>query len=78
MDLYSATSQQSNLGKPSKACNLCGGTIVWRRRLAANWNRVLYCSASCRRISVAKARSAHRGQVEVCDHSAVESVASAA
>jgi len=78
MDSYAATSRLSDQEKPSKACIVCGDTIPWRRRLATNWAKVNYCSASCRRVSVAKARTAHNGQVEVYDHSAAESVASAA
>jgi len=78
MDRYSATSHPVIHRTERKVCVVCGGSILWRRRLATNWDKVMYCSASCRRISVAKARTAHNGQVEVYDHSAVESVASAA
>jgi len=78
MACYSATSQLNNPRTPRKLCTFCGGTILWRRRLATNWDKALYCSASCRRISVAKARTAHNGQIEVYDHSAPEWVASAA
>lgn len=78
MDRYSATSQLNNPRIPRKSCTFCGGTILWRRQLATNWGKVLYCSASCRRISLAKARTAQNGQVAVYDHSAAEWVASAA
>ena len=44
--------QLSNPATPQKACTVCGGTIVWRRWRDSNWDRVMYCSASCRRISV--------------------------
>jgi hypothetical protein len=77
MDRYSATSHHVIHRTERKVCMVCGGSILWRR-LATNWDKVIYCSASCRRISVAKARTAPNGQVEVYDHSAVESVASAA
>jgi len=46
----------SNPTTTRKVCAVCGGTIVWRRCRATNWDRVMYCSASCRRISVARAR----------------------
>jgi hypothetical protein len=78
MDRYSATSQLNNPRTPRKLCTFCGGTILWRRRLATNWDKVVYCSASCRRISVAKAKTAPNGQVEVYDHSAAKGMASAA
>lgn len=78
MDLYSSTSQQSNQAKPSKVCIVCGGTILWRGRLATNWDKVMYCSASCRRVSVTRARTGFNASVEVYDHVAAESVASAA
>jgi hypothetical protein len=78
MDRYFATSQLNNPRTPRKLCTLCGGTILWRRRLATNWDKVLYCSASCRRISVARVRTAHDDHVEVYDHSAAEWVGSAA
>ena len=78
MDRYSATTHPGIHRTARKLCVVCGGNILWRRRLATSWDRVMYCSASCRRISVANARTAHNGQGEVYDHSAVESVASAA
>ena len=78
MDLYSSTSQQSNQANQSKVCIVCGGTILWRRRLATNWEKVRYCSASCRRVSAARARTAVNDRVEAYDHLAAESVASAA
>jgi hypothetical protein len=78
MDHYSVTSQQSSRGKPSKACIVCGGTILWRRRLATNWDRLMHCSAACRRVSVARARTGQNGRVDAYDHVAAESVASAA
>jgi len=78
MDVYTATSQLNNPRTPRKFCTVCGRTILWRRRLATNWEKVLHCSASCRRVSVARGRTAHYDRVEAYDHIAAESVASAA
>lgn len=55
----SSAAKPGALEKPSKPCICCGGTILWRRRLASDWDKVRYCSASCRRVSVARARSEH-------------------
>jgi len=33
---------------PSKPCQACGRPMSWRRKWAANWEGVLYCSAACR------------------------------
>ena len=79
MDLHFATSQSGNPRKPdNKSCTVCGATIQWRRRLSKNWNNVIYCSASCRRTSVARARTGTNYHVEAYDHIAVDSVATAA
>lgn len=56
MDNYSCELDFGKQGAPRKSCSVCGGTILWRRRLAVDWDKVVYCSASCRRISVAKLR----------------------
>lgn len=56
MDRASGKSRLSNRKKPNKACTVCGEKIVWHRRLASEWDSLLYCSASCRRISVASGR----------------------
>jgi hypothetical protein len=56
----------------------CGETLQWKRRLAPEWDKVVYCSASCRRVSVARARTGHDDRVEAYDHVAAESMASAA
>lgn len=34
---------------PEKTCLSCGRRMVWRRRWAANWDEVRYCSAACQR-----------------------------
>jgi hypothetical protein len=65
----------SSLRKP---CAVCGEIIIWQRRLAANWDKVFYCSAACRRMAVAKARAAHNDHEEVYGRSPAESVSSAA
>lgn len=33
-------------------CASCGRTMVWRRKWAANWDEVRYCSDACRRVKV--------------------------
>jgi hypothetical protein len=33
----------------AKACAACGRLMTWRRRWAANWDQVKYCSDACRR-----------------------------
>jgi hypothetical protein len=79
MELHFATSQSGNPRKPdNKLCKVCGGTIQWRRRLARNWHEVKYCSASCRRTSVANARTGINQRAEAYDHIAVDSVGTAA
>jgi hypothetical protein len=78
MDNYARRSQLSSQRTPSKSCTACGETILWQRRLATQWDKVRYCGASCRRVSVAKATTGHDDRVEAYDHVAAESVASAA
>ena len=78
MDIGSAPSQPGNIRTSKRLCTVCGGNILWRRRLAANWGTVMYCSASCRRVSVVKAATAQNDCLEGYDHSAAKSVASAA
>ena len=34
---------------PEKPCATCGRRIEWRRKWAANWASIKYCSAGCRR-----------------------------
>jgi hypothetical protein len=36
----------------SKVCASCGRTITWRKKWAANWDDVRYCSQRCRRAKV--------------------------
>ncbi|MDP9830048.1 hypothetical protein J2S57_005797 [Kineosporia succinea] len=33
----------------TKVCASCGRTITWRKKWAANWDSVRYCSQRCRR-----------------------------
>lgn len=33
----------------SKICAACGRRMEWRRKWAANWDRMRYCSERCRR-----------------------------
>lgn len=40
---------------PSKPCQACGRPMSWRRKWAANWQNVRYCSDACRH----KARATH-------------------
>jgi hypothetical protein len=34
---------------PAKPCVACGRPMSWRRRWAANWAEVKFCSDACRR-----------------------------
>jgi hypothetical protein len=34
---------------PSKPCVACGRPMSWRKRWAANWAEVKFCSDACRR-----------------------------
>ena len=34
---------------PTKTCTVCQRPFVWRRKWAAVWDEVLYCSERCRR-----------------------------
>ena len=40
---------------PDKTCASCGRRIEWRRKWAANWDEVRYCSDACRRRGVTDA-----------------------
>ena len=33
----------------SKTCVVCGREMTWRKAWARNWDKVSYCSASCRK-----------------------------
>jgi hypothetical protein len=78
MNSHSAPSQLSNPTTAPKACAVCGGTIAWRRWRDTNWDRVMYCSASCRRTSVAGARAGFNGESEGHDQCGAGSSAKAA
>lgn len=34
---------------PQKTCATCGRPFAWRRKWAADWDQVRYCSERCRR-----------------------------
>lgn len=34
---------------PEKPCAVCGRRITWRKKWAASWDEVRYCSDACRR-----------------------------
>jgi hypothetical protein len=78
MECDSASTGLSIQGTKSKVCTVCGGAILWRRRLAANWDAVQHCSASCRRISVARARAGFHPESEGRKQSGAGSSAEAA
>jgi hypothetical protein len=78
MNGHSAPSQLCNPTITQKACSVCGGPIVWRRRRATNWDRLMYCCASCRRISVARARVGFNVETECHDQCGAGSAAKAA
>ncbi|PPK85916.1 hypothetical protein CLV84_2829 [Neolewinella xylanilytica] len=39
--------QKANL--PTKICVVCGRPFTWRKKWAAVWSEVRYCSERCRR-----------------------------
>ena len=57
MKFRSGSKQSIHQATPRKSCSVCGSTILWRRQLAMNWDSVTYCSAACRRNSIANART---------------------
>ena len=42
---------------PSKICPACARSFAWRKKWAANWAEVRYCSDACRSGKRAAARS---------------------
>jgi hypothetical protein len=34
---------------PIKVCPECGRTFYWRKKLAAEWKNIKYCSDACRK-----------------------------
>lgn len=53
MDSVAATALEQ---RPTKACTVCGGTIVWKRWLDRSWHELKYCGAACRRKAVTMRR----------------------
>jgi hypothetical protein len=51
MSSYSEVRDQGDARWAGKTCAVCGRPIQWRRWLARDWEKLFYCSASCRRIS---------------------------
>lgn len=45
---------------PAKPCAHCGKPMAWRRKWAAVWDQVKYCSDRCRAEARASARDARR------------------
>lgn len=43
--------------KPEKTCASCGRMFTWRRRSAANWENVRYCSVRCRKDRAERSQS---------------------
>lgn len=35
---------------PQKTCAVCGRPFAWRKKWAAVWDEVRYCSEACRRL----------------------------
>jgi hypothetical protein len=58
MEGHSTPINLSDHAKSPKGCAVCGCAIQWRRWRAADWANLKYCSASCRRVAVATARTA--------------------
>ena len=44
---------------PEKTCPACQRTFTWRRKWAANWEEVRFCSGACR----TGKRAAARGKI---------------
>ena len=45
-------------------CASCGRTMTWRRKWAANWDDVRYCSDACRRVKVRDVDRQLEGAIE--------------
>lgn len=39
------------LNLPSKICEKCEKSFVWRKKWQKNWENVKYCSEKCRKLS---------------------------
>jgi hypothetical protein len=64
--------------EPTKNCTVCGNTIMWRRWLARNWENIVYCGASCRRLAVVRSRATNGECFGRSGHTDSEAAASAA
>ncbi|PZO80467.1 MAG: DUF2256 domain-containing protein [Mesorhizobium amorphae] len=42
---------------PEKLCQACRRPMQWRKKWAANWDEVRYCSDRCRRMKAVPAQS---------------------
>jgi len=49
---------------PSKVCETCGRSFVWRKKWRRDWESVKYCSAACRKPAGAVQRRKDQG---TCD-----------
>jgi hypothetical protein len=70
---------------PSKMCEVCGRTMPWRSKWAANWEAVKYCSDACRRrghqpvddqlaSTIVALLGARRGGATICPSEAARAV----
>lgn len=78
MNTNHEVSPRAQTSPPGKLCAVCGEIILWRRRLAANWEEVRCCSASCRRSLVAESRTRRHERRDVSSCFAAKPEASAA
>lgn len=53
MDSVAATAVEH---RHTRACTMCGDTIVWKRWLEKSWPDLKYCGAACRRKAVTMSR----------------------
>ena len=58
MEVQLLSADLGNDAKATKECAVCGSVIQRRRWRATVWDKVKYCSASCRRAAIATARTA--------------------
>jgi len=51
-DSSGRSARRSGEAGDARVCVACGRTITWRKKWAANWDEVRYCSDACRRRKV--------------------------